>query len=360
MRHINSVRDIPGLVGQKSERTPHDDAQLSLGMLGLLLNKDDAPPTKPSETEVKPHTRSTPTGRKPLPETLPRIDIYVLPEEVQRLGLNAFRKIGEVPIERGLAGPGMLADTLVKRWEDHLPLNRLEKIYARDGVELNRSTICGWHTQLVPLFRPLVDAMRFDAFEQPYLCTDATGVLVQAKEKCRTGHFWVLIAPERHVLFEFSKKHDSDAVDKLLAGFEGYLVADAHVVYDHLYTDGSIKEVNCWAHVRRYFFKAYTSDKERASIDLAMLNALFRIERSIATAPRKKKEKVRAAQSVPIVERFFSWCQSEKDNRLDDTPVRDGIRYTLNQREGLRRFLSDGRLPIHNNSSELNVRRQAI
>lgn len=390
-----------GLVGQKSERTPHDDAQLSLGMLGLLLNKDDAPPSEPSETEVKPHTRSKPTGRKPLPETLPRIDIYVLPDEVQRLGLDAFRKIGEdvtevlerraasmvvarvikpkfvlrdnsesstvlqestppLPIERGLAGPGMLADTLVKRWEDHLPLNRLEKIYARDGVELNRSTICGWHTQLVPLFRPLVDAMRFDAFEQPYLCTDATGVLVQAKEKCRTGHFWVLIAPERHVLFEFSKKHDSDAVDKLLAGFEGYLVADAHVVYDHLYTDGSIKEVNCWAHVRRYFFKAYTSDKERASIGLAMINALFRIERSIATAPRKKKEKVRVAQSAPIVERFFSWCQSEKDNTLDDTPIRDGIRYTLNQREGLHRFLSDGRLPIHNNSSELNLRRQAI
>lgn len=83
----------------------------------------------------------------------------------------------------------MSADTLVKRWDDHLPLNRLEKVYARDGIELNRSTICGWHTQLTPLFRPLIDAMRSDAFEQPYICTDATGVLVQAKEKCRTGHF---------------------------------------------------------------------------------------------------------------------------------------------------------------------------
>src|SRR5690606_29134446 len=183
-------------------------------------------------TPVKPHDRQRPTGRKPLPETLPRVDIYVLPDDVQRRGLDAYTKIGEdvsevlerrsaamvvariikpkfvlkdsgdattvlqastprLPIERGLAGPGMLADTLVKRWDDHLPLNRLENIYARDGIELNRSTICGWHTQLTPLFKPLIDAMRFDAFEQPYICTDATGVLVQAKEKCRTGHFWV-------------------------------------------------------------------------------------------------------------------------------------------------------------------------
>lgn len=336
-----------GLLGQKSERTPHDEAQLSLGMLGLLLNKGSEQPEEADTTPVKPHERQRPTGRKPLPETLPRVDIYVLPDDVQRRGLDAYTKIGEdisevlerrsasmvvariikpkfvlkdsgdtttvlqastprLPIERGLAGPGMLADTLVKRWEDHLPLNRLEKIYARDGIELNRSTICGWHTQLLPLFKPLIDAMRFDAFEQPYICTDATGVLVQAKEKCRTGHFWVIVAPGRHVLFEFSKKHDGDAVDKLLAGYEGYLVADAHVVYDHLYSDGTVIEVNCWAHVRRYFFKAYTSDKERATTGLAMINALFRIERTIANAPRKKKEKVRAAQSAPIVERFFS------------------------------------------------------
>jgi transposase len=272
-----------GLLGQKSERTPHDESQLSLGMLGLLLNKRTEPAEGSDTTPVKPHERQKPTGRKPLPETLPRVDIYVLPDDVQRRGLDAYTKIGEdisevlerrsasmvvariikpkfvlkdsgdtttvlqastprLPIERGLAGPGMLADTLVKRWDDHLPLNRLERVYARDGIELNRSTICGWHTQLTPLFRPLIDAMRFDAFEQPYICTDATGVLVQAKEKCRTGHFWVIVAPGRHVLFEFSKKHDGDAVDKLLAGYEGYLVADAHVVYDHLYSDGTVKE----------------------------------------------------------------------------------------------------------------------
>ena len=84
-----------------------------------------------------------------------------------------------------------------------------------------------------------------DAFTALYLCTDATGVLVQAEEQCRRAHFWVLIAPERHVLYRYSHKHDSDAVDVLLAGYKGYLVADAATVYDHLYTNGDVIEVAC-------------------------------------------------------------------------------------------------------------------
>src|SRR5262249_45978384 len=180
---------------------------------------------------------------------------------------------------------GMLADTIVKRWQDHLPLNRLEDIYGRDGVDIARSTMCGWHGELAVLVKPLVEAMRQDAFEQPYLCVDATGVLVQAKDKCRTGHFWVMVAPERHVLFEYTRDHSGDAVDDVLSGYEGYLVADAHVVYDHLYGSGDVVEVNCWAHCRRYFFKALSSDPERAKVALGLIQALFRIERSLADAP---------------------------------------------------------------------------
>jgi hypothetical protein len=202
--------------------------------------------------------------------------------------------------------------------------------------------------------------MRQDAFEQPYLCTDATGVLVQAKEKCRTGHFWVLVAPERAVLFEFTHKHDSSAVDEVLAGYEGYLVADAHAVYDHLYESGDTVEVNCWAHCRRYFFKALAVEPDDAREALGLIGALFKIERSIATAPRKKREKIRAKHSKPIVDRFFSWCDAKWPTLLENTPIYDGVRYARNQRIGLSRFLEDGRLPIHNNQSELHLRRQAV
>ena len=394
-----------GLIGKKAERLPPNEAQLSLAMMGMLLTNDADTPANPEGEDlqdVKPHKRRKLNGRKPLAAHLPRVDIIVLPHEVEREGLNAFEQIGQEttevlerrpasivvvrcvkpkfvrkdrdrrdtkvhiaatparPIPRGLAGPGMLADSIVKRWDDHLPLNRLERVYGRDGLDIARSTLCDWHIKLASLAKPLVAAMRLDAFAQPYLCTDATGVLVQAKEKCRRGHFWVMVAPERHVFFEYTSKHDSAAIDSVLAGYEGYLVADAHAVYDHLYADGTVMEVNCWAHCRRYFFKAMSSDPERARVALGYINALFRVERRIANSPRKKKEKVRRKSSKPIVEQFFSWCEAQSDVVLDDTPISKGINYARNQQEGLCRFLQDGRLPIHNNMSELQLRRQAV
>lgn len=398
-----------GILASKSEHLPKNEAQLSLGVLSLVLGErqladlDAALEAANAEQEVKGHTRRKPTGRKPLPEHLPRVEIQVLPPEVEKEGLDAFERIGEdisetierrpasfvvarvvrpkfvrrdrerdgetdvfvappleLPIPRGLAGPGMLADTIVKRWQDHMPLNRLEDMYARDGVELARSTMCGWHGALAEVVQPLVSAMRDDAFKQPYLCTDATGVLVQQKERCRTGHFWVLVAPDRHVLFEFTRDHSSDAVDDVLSGYEGFLVADAHVVYDHLYASGNVVEVNCWAHARRYFFKALNSDPERAKIALGFIGALFRIERTLAGSPRKKREKIREKRSRHIVDAFFSWCDAEADKVLDDTPISNGIRYARNQRVGLSQFLDDGRLPIHNNMSELALRREAV
>jgi transposase len=392
-----------GLFGQKAERLPVHESQLALAVLASVLGEQAGEITAAPVEEVRAHQRKKPTGRNVLPEEIPRVEIEIVPDQVQREGLDAFERIGqdttevlerrpasmvvvriikpkfvrkdrgrneptavlvgstpELPIPRSVAGPGMLADTVVKRWQDHLPLNRLEGIYAREGIQIARSTMCGWHEQASALCEPLVAAMRADALVQPYLCIDATGVLVQAKEKCRTGHFWVIVAPKRHVLFEFTRSHDSDAVDTVLAGYEGYLVADAHVVYDHLYADGSVVEVNCWAHCRRYFFKALESDPERAKQALGYIGALFRIERSIKTAPRKKRERIRDKHSQPIVEAFYSWCDAQWPALLEDSPIYDGVRYARNQRVGLQRFLEDGRLPLHNNDSELNLRRQAI
>jgi hypothetical protein len=213
---------------------------------------------------------------------------------------------------------------------------------------------------LAVLAAPLIQAMKTDAFQSPYLCTDATGVLVQAPERCKNGHFWVLVAPEKHVLFEFSKTHDSGATGKLLDGYSGYLVADAHVVYDHLYRNGQVVEVGCWAHCRRYFYKALASDPDRAKVALAYLSALFKIERAIANEPRKKKEATRDKKSRPIVRAFFAWCRAEQDLVLDDSPMDAAIGYAINQQKALERFLDDGRLPMTNNISERNLRKEAV
>ena len=392
-----------GVVGQKSERLGQDEAQLTMAVLATMLGHNAVAPEPVDTRPVREHERQKPTGRKPLPETLPRVEIEILPDDVQREGLDAFERIGEdvsetverrpgslvvvrvrrpkfvrkdrercaetavaiapvpeLPIERGLAGPGLVADTIVRRWQDHLPLNRLEQVYAREGLELARSTMCGWHAEAAALARPVVQAMWLDAWRSPYLCTDATGVLVQAKEKCRHGHFWVVVAPEQHVLYAYSPKHDSAAVDKILAGYKGYLVADAHSVYDHLYRTGQVIEVACHAHLRRYFYKSLESEPERARQALALIGELFRIERTIAEAPPGKRHSVRARESRPIVERFFAWCDGEVDRVLDGTPLAKAIGYARNQREALMRFLDDARLPLCNNISERSLRREVV
>jgi transposase len=395
-----------GLLGKKAEKLPPNDAQLSLAILGLMLDSGDTPSPPPVEEEptrtIPEHTRKVPKRRGPS-DDWPRVYIELVPPEVEREGLDAFDVIGQetrgvlerrpascvfvevvrkkfvrksdkdalettvliaapmpLPIAKGIAGPGLLAETIVKRWCDHQPLHRQESIFARDGLELARSTLSEWHVALAKLAAPLIEAMKADAFRSPYLCTDATGVLVQAPERCKHGHFWVLIAPEKHVLFEFSNTHDAAATDKLLAGYCGYLVADAHVVYDHLYRTGQVVEVGCWAHCRRYFFKALASDPERSKQALAYLAALFKIERAIATEPRTKKEAARDKRSRPLVRDFFAWCDAERDLVLDESPIATAIGYAINQRTALERFLDDGRLPMTNNISERNLRKEAV
>jgi transposase len=286
-----------GILDQKSERLSPADTQLALALLGTLLGdggRGSAPsPAATPAGQVQAHTRHKPTGRKVLPDKLPRVEIEILPPEVQQQGLEAFARIGEdvtETVERRPAfgrRPGPSAevreegaradyrDRSLASGHGRTPhragpgragfarrhagtalagppaVHRLKRIYGREGLELARSTVCGWHAELASLAQPLIEAMWTDALLAPYLCTDATGVLVEVSERCRRGHFFVVIAPERHVLFGYSPKHDSAAaVDELLGGFKGYLVADAHAVFDDLYRTGDVIEVACWAHAR--------------------------------------------------------------------------------------------------------------
>ncbi|MDH5675343.1 MAG: transposase [Myxococcales bacterium] len=293
--------------------------------------------------DEKPHRPPRkPTGRSTASPELQKVVIRIVPEEVQRLGSDALECVGEertttierrksalvevttvylkyrakteeaedavkaeraargtlpeeppkawitrapaieLPIERGMAGPGLLANLIVRRFDDHLPYNWLESVFEREGMRLGRSTLYGWLDQLRDHLRPLVEAMWLDSLKSPYVCIDATGVLVQALEKCSRGHFWVLVAPGRHVIFSFSRSHDSAAVDKLLADYKGFIVADAHSVYDHLFCDEGASEVACWSHARKCFFKATTSEAEIGAEFLSNLRIMFLLERKFA------------------------------------------------------------------------------
>jgi transposase len=392
-----------GLLGQRAHRAPTDEGQqLSLFLLELARGLAGGDDDHRRRQRVPEHERRTPV-RKPLPEHLPRVRVELVPPEVEREGLNAFEEIGaesrevierrpasvvvvevvkkkfvrkaerealrtevlvadtpDLPIPRGIAGPGMLADSIVKRWQDHLPLHRMEAIFRRDGIDLNRSTICGWHSELADLVEPLIRAMHADALAQPYVCVDATGVLVQERERCRTGHFWVLVAPPKHVLFQFSDKHDGAAVDRLLPDYRGIVVADAHLVYDHLYGPGKATEAGCWCHTRKYFLDALRIDPILVREPFQLIQTLFVIERGIKRAPPPEREKIRREQSAPVVDAFFAWCERHQEQALDESPLHIAIRYAMNQREALQRFVGDARLPMHNNASERELRREAV
>lgn len=267
-------------------------------------------------------------------------------------------------IPRGLPLPDLLAKVVVAKFADKLPLRRQEGIYARERIALSAATMCGWLEAGHGLASPLVAAMDTHArLHAHFIGTDSTGVLVQANQRCKRGHFWVLVADHDHVLFRYSKRCSSEEPKTFLQGFRGTVIADALAVYDALFglPDGPT-EGGCNSHARRYFYKALTSDRERALIAIGYFNELFRLERNFKKLSPADRLRMRQEQSRPVAEQFERWRTAELAHPAvaDGTPIRRALNYTLNHWKALTRFLHDGKIPIHNNRSELELRRLVI
>lgn len=392
------------LFGKKAESV--DAAQTQLAFLQVTHGAENAAqraapeassrgaqPGGRTEKKAKPH------GRNKIPEHLPLERIELNPPEVDREP-DAFERIGEevreliewrsashvrvqvvrpkyvrkrdpntkvviaepqpLPIERGLAGPGLLAWVLVSKFCDHLPLHRLEGILARFGVPIARSTLCGWVEAMHDVCAPLVSVMWDDAMKSDYIAVDATGVLVQAAERCKRGHFWVLASENGHVLFRYTKRANKQHVRELLGGYKGYLQADAATVYDFLYLDERCVEVGCWAHCRRRFFDALTTDRERANIALGFVAKLYQVDRDTMDLTIEERTRERAARAGPVLAAFLAWADQQWLEVLPESPIGKAINYARNQRTALSRFLDDGRLRLDNNRSERELRREAV
>lgn len=387
------------LFGKKAESV--DPSQTQLAFLLASASEKLAQPHDSGTGNKKFGERGKPTphGRNKVPEHLPTERIELVPAEVQREP-DAWERIGEetreliewrsashvrvvvvrpkyvrkgvdakkvviaqplaTPIERGLAGPGLLAWVLVSKFCDHLPLNRLEGILERYGAPIARSTLCGWVEAMHDLCAPLNQAMWNDALKSDYIAIDATGVLVQAAEQCRRGHFWVLASDNGHVLFRYTKRNNKGSVKELLGGYRGYLQADAATVYDFLYLDADCIEVGCWAHCRRRFFEALSTDRDRANIALGYIAKLYQIDRDTMEMEVEQRTRERAARAGPVLNSFFAWVDDEQLQVLPETPIGKAVTYARNQRVALARFLDDGRLRLDNNRSERELRREAV
>ena len=264
-------------------------------------------------------------------------------------------------IARGLPTPDLLAHVLVGKFADKLPFNRQEGITAREGVPITRGTMCGWAEGAHALARHVVDAMVADSRKEAHvIATDATGVLVQANEKCKKGHFWVYVADHDHVVFRYSKIHSSDEPKTFFKGFHGVVLSDASNVYDVLFgLPDSPGEANCWSHARRYFYKAIDSEnRDEALIGVGFCNELFDLERQWKKLPPEKRLEMRQQRASPVIEMLARWKneQLERAGVAEGSRLRKALNYLTNQWPALCKFLSDGRVPIHNNESERHLR----
>lgn len=290
-------------------------------------------------------------------------------EELRLSGSDATTKLicAELPAEmipRGLPTSDLLAHLITQKFADKNPFNRQEGIYAREGVRLPRANMCRWAELAHPSCKRVVDAMCAEALATaPYICTDATGILVQANERCKRGHFWVFVAGREHVFFRYSKTHTSKEPLAFFKGYGGTVVADASNVYDALFRDPEgPDEGGCNAHARRYFYKALGSDKARALVGIGFYNALFELEREGIKLPPSRRLALRQQRAAPLMERLRVWRDEElgRPDVADGSPIRRALMYTRNHWEALTRFLQDGKIPAHNNWSELELRRLVI
>jgi len=286
------------------------------------------------------------------------------------------------PIEKGLAAPGLLSYVIVSKYGDHLPLHRLERIFARYGIDIARSTMCDWAAQCADALRPLYELMVDRVRASEIIHTDDTPVKVQdrARTRTRTGRFWVYLGDDDHpyTVFAYTPSRSRDGPMAFLRdwGKEGrvYLQADAFGGYDGIYAGeagGQVTEVACWAHARRKFYEARSSDPAGSAQALAHIKLLYGVEkqaRQEAGESRgdlvRDRHRLRQERAAPKLEQFRAWLESQRAEHggpvLPKSPLGQAIQYALNQWAALCVYTTDGRLAIDNNAAENALRRVAV
>lgn len=268
------------------------------------------------------------------------------------------------PIDKGLPGPGLLAHVLTSKYADHLPLHRLEGILARHGVELSRSTLCGWVAAGARVLTPLVEEMKKGVLASRKIHTDDTPVPVLDKnrEVTRTGRLWVYLGDGdgEEVVFDYTPDRKRDGPQRFLAGYKGYLQADAYTGYDRIYVGDEVVEVACWAHARRKFFDAIKSDGRRAPVALGFIRRLYEIEKSARELDAVQRRARRQADAAPVLAALQVWLEEQQGVVLPKSPLGEAIGYARSQWAALTRYLEDGILDIDNNAAERALRRVAV
>jgi transposase len=390
--------------GRSSEALDREIIQMQLSIEDLEASLA----AKPAEVRPVAKTPAEKPVRRPLPEQLPREEIVhenpctcpacggelralgedsseileyvpsrfkVIRHRRPKLSCSACQKIVQAPapsraIERGLAGPGLLAHVLVSKYADHLPLYRQSQIFAREGIDLDRSTLADWVGGASALLEPLVNAVGRYVLGAYKIHGDDTPVpvLCPGRRTTKQGRLWTYVRDDRPagsedpaaVFFRYSRDRKGERPRAHLANFSGVLQADAYAGFDQLYGE-KIKEAACWAHVRRKFYDIHVSLASPIALEaLERIGQLYTIEEEIRGRPPDEREAVRKARAGPELKALHEWLHKTLTALSKKSELAQAIRYALSNWVALTRYCEDGRLEADNNAAERALRAVAL
>ena len=403
--------------GRSSERVIRQIEQLELQLEELETGEAEEIAQADAEERPAPVRERNKAKRKPLPEHLPREEVVHQPADdgactcpacgsgMAKLGEDVtevldyvpgrFQVIRHVrpkyackacdaiaqapapamPTPRGRATPALLAHLLVSKYCDHLPLYRQSEIYGRDGVDLDRSTLCDWVGQAAWLLQPVVEGIRRHVFVAEKIHGDDTTVPVLSPGlgRTKTGRLWVYVRDDRPfcgtappaAVYFYSPDRTAEHPAEHMASFTGFLQADAYAGYEALYSPartkpGPIIEVACWAHCRRKIFDVWEASKSPVAKEaLDRIALLYAIETKARLAPPDERVEHRA-ETAPLLDSFFDWAGKALAKLSAKSALAEAFRYTITRREALSRFITDGRLEADNNIAENAIRGIAL
>src|ERR1700719_4076416 len=272
------------------------------------------------------------------------------------------------PIEKSTAGASLLAQVIVAKYADHLPLHRQVKMFARHGVELSDQTLCGWTAQCAQLLEPLYQRLKRFVLASKVVGTDDTPVKVLDRKlpHARKGRIWPYVGDRDHVaaVYDYTPTRERAGPEQFLKQYRGYLQADAYVAYDSFFTnpERGLVEVACWAHTRRHFHGALDTDSARMGAVLAYIAHLYKVEKRARRSGIVGEDLrlLREHASEPVLERLHEYLKKIREEVLPKSEAGQAVAYALKNWTALTRYLEDGDLSIDNNHTERSLRGIAV
>lgn len=390
--------------GSRHERFISAIAQEQLA-LGLTVEAKQADPVVAVQTieytrKKKEATEKVQTGRMKLPADLPREQVILEPSE----DVSGLKKIGEEiteeleripgklfvrqyvrpkyarpqgegvviadlparPIDKGIAGPGLLAQIVIDKYTDHLPVYRQLQRFEREGIKLSSSTLTDWIAGTCALLEPLYEALKKQVLSSDYLQADETPIKVLDKSKKGTthrGNHWVYHSPlKRMVLFDYREGRGREGPQEILKGFTGWLQTDGYAVYEDFDKKPEVTLLHCMAHARRKFDEAKDNDLARASYALTEMQKLYALERHAKTEGMTAKERLqlRKEKAVEILTDLKGWMLENYKAVLPKSTTGQALHYSLERWDKLMLYTTNGNLEIDNNLVENAIRPVAV